>query len=222
MDCRGHGKTRPLGVEEKLNFNSFADDLLALMSYLKIPCAVVGGISMGAGVALNFALRFPDNLVGLILSRPAWLTSAKPNNLQLLANVADLIREYGAIQGRKQFEKSTEYGTMLQEAPAVAKSLIGHFEHPRAVETVVKLERMPGDVPNRIQTEWSTIGVPTLVQASRVDPVHPYEYATLLADKIPRAQLKELTSKSVDKDKHIRETKQYIGEFLRQFALKSG
>src|SRR5436305_462059 len=60
FDCRGHGETRPLGNPEKLSLASFADDLLACMNHLAIERAVVGGISMGAAVALNFALRFPE------------------------------------------------------------------------------------------------------------------------------------------------------------------
>ena len=62
MDCRGHGQTDPLGDPEKISIASFADDLQALLDSLQIPRAVVGGISMGAAVALNFALRFPDRV----------------------------------------------------------------------------------------------------------------------------------------------------------------
>src|SRR5437773_1155586 len=73
FDCRAHGETRPLGDPVKLSLASFAEDLLIFLDHLGIERAVVGGISMGAAVALNFVLRFPGRSLGLVLSRPAWL-----------------------------------------------------------------------------------------------------------------------------------------------------
>src|SRR5262245_13988702 len=83
FDCRGHGLTEPLGDEEKIGISNFADDLRALMDYLKIPRAVVGGISMGSAISINFAMRFPERLLGLILSRPAWLEGPLPRNVEV-------------------------------------------------------------------------------------------------------------------------------------------
>src|SRR5436190_23008370 len=57
FDCRGHGDTRPLGEAQKISIDSFADDLLAWLDYLTLDQAIIGGISMGAAVALNFSLR---------------------------------------------------------------------------------------------------------------------------------------------------------------------
>src|SRR5262249_13172595 len=73
FDARAHGETRPLGDPAKLCFKVFAEDLLTLMNALRIERAIVGGISMGAALALHFTLRFPDHVIGLVLSRPAWL-----------------------------------------------------------------------------------------------------------------------------------------------------
>jgi pimeloyl-ACP methyl ester carboxylesterase len=55
------------------------------MDYLRLPQAIVGGISMGAAVALNFTLRFPERVLGLILSRPAWLDGPLPSNVRIYA-----------------------------------------------------------------------------------------------------------------------------------------
>src|SRR3954452_14273003 len=49
FDFRGHGKTSMSGIKE-LNFKTFADDVLALMDHLHLSKAIIGGISMGAGV----------------------------------------------------------------------------------------------------------------------------------------------------------------------------
>lgn len=76
--CRGHGNTRPLGDPEKLGFTPFANDLVAVMDHLAIERAVIGGMSMGAGVALHATLRYPTRARALILVRPAWLDGPMP------------------------------------------------------------------------------------------------------------------------------------------------
>src|SRR5690606_31263385 len=81
LDSRAHGATEPLGDATMLHFSALADDLVALLDHLGLASAVIGGISMGAGVALNVALRHPQRLQGLILSRPAWLDRPLPPNL---------------------------------------------------------------------------------------------------------------------------------------------
>ena len=71
FDFRAHGRT-PVGDPEKLRLDAFADDLAAFMDYLQVEKAVLGGISMGAAVALNAALHYPERCIALVLSRPAW------------------------------------------------------------------------------------------------------------------------------------------------------
>src|SRR4029079_11363388 len=95
LDCRGHGLTRPLGDIEKISFDSFADDLIALMDHLGISMAVIGGSSMGAGVALNCALRYSNRVAGLILQRPAWLDTPRMQNVAAFALIAELLKERG-------------------------------------------------------------------------------------------------------------------------------
>ena len=80
MDFRGHGETRPLGPPEKIGMAVLADDLLAFLDGLGIGQAVVGGSSMGAAVALNVGLRFPQRLRALILYRPCWIDRPLPAN----------------------------------------------------------------------------------------------------------------------------------------------
>jgi pimeloyl-ACP methyl ester carboxylesterase len=216
FDCRGHGDTRPLGSIEKLRFKCFAADLLALIDALGAGKIVIGGISMGAGVALNFAVNHPERVRGLILSRPAWLDSPLPNNLRVMVRIAGLIREHGAKNGLEVFRRSAEYAALLREAPDVAKSLSAQFEHPRAEETVAKLECLPNDVPITGLAQLAAINVPTMILATRVDPVHPFEYATVLAQALPGAISRELTPKSISRERHTLETQQTIGEFLQQ------
>jgi pimeloyl-ACP methyl ester carboxylesterase len=221
FDCRGHGETRPLGDPEKIGLTSFADDLLVFMDHLQLTHAVVGGISMGSAVALNFTLRFPKRVLGLILSRPAWLDGPMPRNANIFALIAQLIRRYGPRQGLELFKQSEDYFGVLYQSPESANSLLGQFENPRAEETVVKLERIPYDSPNSDRKEWGSIRVPTLVLANRQDPIHPFEYGEILAGAIPMAEFRELTPKSVSKERHARDVQTFIEGFLQEHFSKT-
>ncbi len=222
FDCRGHGETRPLGDTAKIGFIPFADDLLVLMDRLGLNRAVVGGLSMGAGVALNFALRFPQRTVALVLARPAWLDHPSPGNLEIYPRIARLIRHYGVRKGLALFRQSKYYATMKRLSSDVAASLVGQFEHPRAVETVVKLERIVQDSPNRDRREWAAIQVPVLVLANQQDPIHPFEYGRILAGGIPSATFRELTPKAMSKKQHVLDMQRHVEEFLNHHLAKKG
>ncbi len=193
---------------------SFADDLLALMNHLEIDRAVVGGISMGAAVALNFTLRYPDRVRGLVLQRPAWLDRPRDENPGVYSIMAQLIRRHGALKGSEIFQLSTIYKSVLQQSPLAAKSFVEQFLHPRAEETVALFERIPLDAPSRDRAGWRSIQVPAIVLASRQDPIHPFEYGEILAREIPGAEFKELTPKAVSVAQHNADTQQFLEDFL--------
>jgi pimeloyl-ACP methyl ester carboxylesterase len=181
-----------------------------------LPQVVIGGISMGAAIALMLTLRYPERVRGLVLSRPAWLDQPMPPNSALYPVIAQLIRQYGAIGGLERFMQSAEYLETAHSAPDAARSLHGQFTHPRAEETVMKLERIPHDTPSYDRQEWTTITAPTLILANRHDPIHPFAYGEIIAQIIQHAEFRELTSKSVDPMRHAHETQGFIQSFLRQ------
>ncbi len=65
-DLRGHGQSPPAPVTY-----SHAQDLMDLMDYLEIEQAHILGISMGARVAINFALARPERVGALVLASAA-------------------------------------------------------------------------------------------------------------------------------------------------------
>jgi pimeloyl-ACP methyl ester carboxylesterase len=218
LDCRGHGETRPVGEPAHLSFTHFADDLLALIDRLHLQQVVVGGISMGAGVALNFVLRYPQRVQALVLVRPAWLHEPLPANLQVYPRIAELIRRAGTAQASEDFKQTEEYLELQRTFPAAAASLLTQFTRPRAQETVDILERLPRDAPNRNQEDWTHIHVPTLVLANEDDPLHPFRYGEVLAHAIPGATLEQVTSKAIDAQQHARDIQHAIERFLLDVA----
>ena len=214
FDARGHGSTRPLGDPSKLCFQVFGNDLAALMDHLRIGHAIVGGISMGAALALHFAVRWPARVDALVLSRPAWLEAPCPWNVKMFTLVSELIRKFGAPQGLVEFRKTPEYLEALAKWPDVANSLSSQFQNPRVEETAPKLERIIKDSPHPNRASWAALRVPTLVLGNRLDPVHPFEYAEELARAIPGAQFREITSKSKSVEQHGRDVQRELDEFL--------
>jgi pimeloyl-ACP methyl ester carboxylesterase len=214
LDSRGHGETNPLGDPARLSFSQLADDLLTLLDQLHLERVVVGGISMGAGVALNFALRHPQRVQALVLARPAWLDEPLPAHLRVYPHIADLIRRAGVEQGRAAFEQTHEYQALQRTFPQAAESVLKQFARPHAGEFVDILERLPGDAPNRSQADWANLRVPTLVLAHDGDPIHPWRYGEVLAAAIPGAVLTPITPKGIDAQQHTRDIQQAVGHFL--------
>jgi pimeloyl-ACP methyl ester carboxylesterase len=192
LDCRGHGETQPLGPEDQLTFDTLAGDVAGLLQHLDLPGAVVGGISLGAGLALNFGLRYPARTLGLVLSRPAWLDRPLPDNLRLLPWVASFIRRYGTAEGLARFLSNADYELLRARQPDLADSLASQFDADRAETDVAPL-----------------------VLLTRQDSVHPAAYAQDLAAAIPGAILRELTPRTVDEDRYRLETQARIVEFLQ-------
>jgi pimeloyl-ACP methyl ester carboxylesterase len=214
LDCRGHGKTQPVGDVDHLRFDVFADDIVALLDHLGIGQCVAGGVSMGAGVALNLALRYPQRLRALLLVRPAWLAQPAPPNLECMAAVGQLIGAHGVERGKERFLDSDMYRHLRAEAPYTADMLLAQFDEPRAADAWPRLVRLPADAPNREPAAWGGIDLPALVLGNQADLVHPYAYAETLAAAIPAARLLEVPSKAVDARAHVAAVRQEIGRFL--------
>jgi len=214
MDARNHGETQPLSDPDILSFDTLADDLGALLDSLGITQAVIGGVSLGAGIALNFTLRYPARVRALVLSRPAWLDQPLPENLHGLVTAASYIRKFGAAEGLAHFQASEAYAAVRQQSADSANSLVKQFNDPRATEAVDRLERLPNDAPNRDRAAWATISVPTLVLTTQRDLIHPHAYGVALAEAIPGAERHELTPQTVSREQYQADTQARLTEFL--------
>jgi pimeloyl-ACP methyl ester carboxylesterase len=60
VEMQGHGRTAD--INRDFSYDNLSDDIAALLAYLKIGKADIIGYSMGAGVALNMAIRHPDHV----------------------------------------------------------------------------------------------------------------------------------------------------------------
>src|SRR5678815_2546930 len=66
VEMQGHGRTAD--IDRPFSFQTMADDVAALLKYLKTDSADLFGYSMGGGVALQLAIRHPQMVRKLIVA----------------------------------------------------------------------------------------------------------------------------------------------------------
>jgi pimeloyl-ACP methyl ester carboxylesterase len=94
LNARGHAPSSDIDPAAA-TFDTFADDVIALADQLELARFVVGGISLGAGTALNLAIRYPGRVIALALCRPAWLDRPQAEfNRHAYTEIADLLEVY--------------------------------------------------------------------------------------------------------------------------------
>jgi len=213
MDARGHGQTL-FDEAAPPSFNRYADDVIRLLDHLEIEKTVMGGISMGAGIALNLAIRYPERVLGLILVRPAWLGESSPPSLDALAELA---RYTSKTDGMEQYKATDAYKKLEQEFPGVAVSILGQFSREQSAHTTTVLTRMIADVPVPNLTGFSAIDFPCLIIASDQDPLHPYHFGEVLHETIPNAELISVISRYVDDERHNIEVREQVAAFINQY-----
>jgi pimeloyl-ACP methyl ester carboxylesterase len=223
-DARAHGSTVWSGDPHELSFDRFGDDLIGLLNHLGIARAVVGGISMGAAVALNAVTRYPERVAGLVLARPAWLARPMPRRIIALFDLgASALRELDfsideGLDWSSKLEANPAFSAIARCYPDTAWSLRNQFTAERAVDGVARLERLPRDRPCTDLGQLEALDVPTLVLAHRQDPTHPFAYGRRLADAIRGARLVEVTARSVNRRQHAAEMHHNLAIFLRQIT----
>ena len=221
MDFRGHGETAPAPTEDDLDLRVFAGDIVRLLDHIDVDRAVVGGISMGAAVALRVALDAPARVTALALSRPA-LGCQPVAHLQAYEEVARLLRRYGREEGARRFAMTAIFAELAAESRIAGESLLAQFSEPRALDSLARLDRIPYQHPYQELAELSAIGVPTVVMGQRLDPLHPYQLALDIAAAIPGAQFCDLTPKLIDANRHDLDTRRALADLGSRVKAGSG
>jgi pimeloyl-ACP methyl ester carboxylesterase len=197
IDCPGHGAST-LPESTLPTFNFYVQQILDLMDKLGVKKAIWGGISMGAGISLNAALRYPDRVAGLVLVRPAWLDQGSPENLKILLAAAKAIKD----RNKPGFMKRTDFQKIQKALPKVAESILGVFGPQQRPELPIVIENMVKDRAFDDLSSLNTIDKPCLVIGSDDDPLHPFDMAETIHQRIKRSELSKIVSRYIDDEQH--------------------
>jgi pimeloyl-ACP methyl ester carboxylesterase len=79
FEMQGHGRTAD--IKRDFIYENLADDVAALLDYLKIPSADLIGYSMGGGVAMQCAIRHPEKVrkvvsISAVFRHDGWVKEA--------------------------------------------------------------------------------------------------------------------------------------------------
>ncbi|CAN7676275.1 alpha/beta hydrolase [Rhizobium rhizogenes] len=220
VECRGHGASS-LGTARPFSLQMFAEDVLAAATVRGLDRFVVGGISMGAALALHLAHHHPERVAALVLVRPAWTFTASPDNLEPIRAVAALLRSHPIDEARALFTGS-EIGMRIKaDAPDNFASLLGYFDRPDAVAFAEVLADIAADGPDVSQAAAAALAIPTLIIGNQQDAIHPLSRAQVLANTIPGASFVEVTPKAADKQQHFASVQDAITRFLASKTIRS-
>jgi pimeloyl-ACP methyl ester carboxylesterase len=174
-DMRGHGQTESPNDPAQYSHALTVADMKALLDHLGIQRAVIGGLSLGGTMSLEFYLAHPQTVEALVIcdSGPGYRNAQAREtwNERARARAAELeARGLEALSGRSR---------EMREA-------MGH--HASAQGLAHAARGMLAQTDSRVIDGLPSIAVPTLVIVGDKDEpfVAPCEY---MAKKIPGARL---------------------------------
>jgi pimeloyl-ACP methyl ester carboxylesterase len=183
LDLPGHGKSDKPRHASAHRMDSYARHVVALMDELGLEETVVGGMSLGANVALQVAIQAPERMRGLLIEMPV-LEWAAPGAamvfLPLLLGVhyaAPLVRLVAALA--KRVPKTSvgpldSFVTTLTMQPEEAAAVL----HGMLVGPITPTYE-----------ERHAVEAPTLVIGHKVDFIHPFTDADHLTRQLPNGRL---------------------------------
>jgi len=195
-DARGHGRSEKPDRPESYSQDIMVEDMHGLMDGLNINKAIVGGHSMGANVALNFALKYSERCLGLV---PVGIGSGSSDREWWWGwweHMADTAERQGIDAYVEEMKKLPAWGVAFAD-PKLGKSLIQAelANSPKAIASVIR--GVQGKRPSifELAPKLEKLAVPTLVVMSEGDaPV--VECSRFLAERIPRATLEVVPARS--------------------------
>ena len=214
LECRGHGQSEA-GDPARFSISQFADDLAEVIERGGVP-VILGGISMGAAIALRLAVRRPDLVRALVLARPAWAIGPAPETMAPNAEVGALLAKHESSEARQLFLASPTAAMLRAEAPDNLASLVGFFVREPIEITSSLLTRISSDGPGVSADDVAILRLPVLVIGHEADHIHPIHIAERLAALIPNAELRRITPKAHDKAAYVADFQIALSEFLQK------
>lgn len=187
-DPRGHGKSESPPRRDQYGPDISAADLQGLMDHLSIEKAIVGGLSMGGGIAVRFAVAHPERVRAILV-----IDSASASGLPVKKTTRAMyhktieLAESGKIEEMADFVIETNpnmktHGTgSLANRERLRRMLLDL--NPMAYAYTLRALLTASFSPEKLLQ----ITVPTLLLAGEADPA--FEAINLTHERIPNSKL---------------------------------
>ena len=195
MELRGHGRSQS-GQPDFCTISQSCLDLKILCHKLEISPDVIGGISLGAAIALRLATLIECE--HLVLARPALFDHQAPSNFAIFGAILDITTSKEKSEWRKCLEANPTFQKLKYESPATVDTYTKFLEHPRIDDLHYWMYNLESDWHGLSIEEMRNISAQTTILAQRFDQLHPFSFAEALAKTIPAASLIELSPKTSD------------------------
>ncbi len=210
LNLQGHGNSEADWSD--YNFDRLGDDVIALLDHLQIPKAVFAGISMGAAVSLNVAVRYPKRVEKLLLIRNAWTNQPMHENVQMAYEALGKCLNTGGISC---FLKTKEWKEILeQETLYTRRAFTCNFEDESCLKFWKKYLLLPKLAPIPSIDCLKMIRMLVIILANHDDLCHPFSYGEYLQQYIPGSELIEIPSKDCDEEGHKKAINTVIQQLL--------
>lgn len=209
LNQQGHGDS---GADwDSFGFDRLAEDVIGLLDHLGVESAAFAGISMGAAVCLNTALRFPERVRSLLLIRNAWTDKPMSEAVrQAYGDLAEALRQ----NAPERFRESEGGKIVAETTPYTKNAFAVPFREEPNLKNWQKFAILPRDTPIPSLEALKAISVPVRVLACKNDFCHPYAYGELLAKSIPGAEFLPIPDKDTDPAEHKRRINRAAAEMM--------
>jgi len=188
LDLPGHGRSEHPRRASFHRMDAYALHVEALLDHLGVERAAVGGVSLGANVALFSAVRAPERIQALVVEMPVleWAIPAAAMTFVPLLLTVHFARGPARVMA-SAFRRAPRSGVGPLDSMLNALS-----SDPVEIAAVLH-GILAGPVAPTV-AERETITAPTLVIGHRSDRIHPFHDAEQLSRRLPHAQLVEASS----------------------------
>lgn len=212
FDPRGAGSSDPLPAGDQFAWESWTDDLVAVMDAAGIERAALIGALDASPAAIMCAVTRPERIQSLIIFNgtarfrhaPEYPFGHPPDETDAL--IDRMVKVWGTPDAARVFYSARADDTEFAEW--YARYLRG-AAHPRRVREGAQIA-CDADVRDALPM----ISVPTLVLHRRDNPLFPVEMGQWIADHVPRAELVELSGSIGLGDGELDRTIDVIRAFL--------
>lgn len=183
FDLPGHGKSEKPRHAAFHRMDSYADCVIALLDHLHEDTAVIGGVSLGANVALECANLAPDRVRGLILEMPV-LEWAVPG-----AGLVFLPLLLGVHYAARAFRLLSDVNNHLPKSPSwLLEGLRAPISLQPEESAAILHGLFVGPIAPTVE-QRRTMKAPALVIGHQADFIHPFSDAKNLVEQMPNARL---------------------------------